>query len=193
MGDVDVALTATNSGSNFAFDSSNVLVSKDADTNTIIVASIFNQAADPGATATVTSTASDPTASDNGQANCVSTTTVLLKGVIGTVTATAGGNAAGATVAAGTASTACASSVTAGAIGTFGANGAAATTFKWSVSSVDGDASKLTFADDTLATTTFAVAADAPAGTYTLTVEYDNEDAEPAYVTDDVVVTVTAS
>ena len=191
VGDVDVVLTAAGSGSNSAFEASNVQVSKDADTNKIVVSSVFNQAAYPGATATVTSTASDPTANPT---SATGTTTVDLKGVIGVVTATLAGNAAGASVAQGTASTACASSVTSGAIGTFGANGAAATTFKWDVKDPSGGTTdKVTFGNATLATTTFGVAADAPVGTYTISVEYTNADALPTIVKDEVTLTVTAS
>jgi hypothetical protein len=171
IADVDVALTATNSGSNSAFDAANTTVSKDADTNTIIVSSTFNQASTVGGTATVTATATDPTASDNGDASTSDSTTAVLKGVQGTVN---NQMASSAGVTGDLPITVNLTSSLTGTIGTIGTS-----TITWDVSSINGDGSKPVIGDAAAANTTITFPAGTPAGTYRVTCEYSNANCDP--------------
>ena len=136
-----------------------------------------------GTSRVLTATLTDAGAADNPQ---TATLTATTKGKLGTVTAAVGS----ATVAKGTASTNCTSATTGGVSAATAAQ--TGTTFKWTVSTADGDASKITFADDTLEDTTFGVAADCPAGTYTLKITWHNDNCTPDDVEATVDVTVPA-
>ena len=140
-----------------------------------------------GTSRVLTATLTDAGASDNGQANTSATLTATTKGKLGTVTAAVGS----ATVAKGTASTNCTSATTGGVPTATAAQ--TGTTFSWVVATYpDGGDGKVTFGDATLEDTTFAVAADAPVGTYTLKVDWLNSNCTPDDVSATVDVTVTA-
>jgi hypothetical protein len=137
-----------------------------------------------GTSRVLTATLTDAGASDNPQ---TATLTATTAGKLGTVTAAVGS----ASVAQGTASTNCTSATTGGVSAATAAQ--TGTTFSWVVATYPvGGEGKVTFGNAALEDTTFAVAADAPVGTYTLKIDWLNSNCVPDDVSATVDVTVTA-
>ncbi len=137
-----------------------------------------------GTSRVLTATLTDAGASDNPQ---TATMTATTAGKLGTVTAAVGS----ASVAQGTASTNCTSATTGGVSAATAAQ--TGTTFAWVVATYPvGGEGKVTFGNAALEDTTFAVAADAPVGTYTLKIDWLNSNCVPDDVSATVDVTVTA-
>jgi hypothetical protein len=137
-----------------------------------------------GTSRVLTATLTDAGASDNPQ---TATLTATTAGKLGTVTAAVGS----ASVAQGTASTNCTSATTGGVSAATAAQ--TGTTFSWVVATYPvGGEGKVTFGNAALEDTTFAVAADAPVGTYKLKIDWLNSNCVPDDVSATVDVTVTA-